>query len=483
MRGLLRRLKCESYEVLVAASSIIRPGVAKSGMMREYIYRHNNPADFEYFHPVFKEHLEDTYGIMVYQEDVIKIAHHFGGIGLDQADILRRGMSGKTRSRKELEAVRDQFFENCKRIGHLDELTAEVYRQIESFAGYSFCKSHSASYAVESYQSLYLKAYFPLEFMVAVINNFGGFYRTEVYVHEARMAGGTLHVPCVNKSEYLTTLDGKDIHLGFIHVQGLEKGVAESLINERQRNGKYKSLEDFLNRNSMGVETALLLIHVGALHFTGKSKAALNIRARLLLNKAVPRYPGQVLFDIGVKNYKMPELKGSVEEDAFDETELLGFPVSLLPFDVLKTKYRGGVMVADLLKHENKVVKMLAYLISRKNVPTNKGNMNFGTWVDFNGDYFDTTHFPDILKAYPFRGTGCYLLLGKVTIDFHFPTVEIMKMSKLPTIPDPRYSDDDIEDNRIMSKIKEDFSNTRRSPYPSRQEVNKLYNRDPDFKG
>ena len=83
-----------------------------------------------------------------------------------------------------------------------ESLVEEIYRQIESFAGYSFCKAHSASYAVESYQSLYLKVYYPVEFMVAVINNQGGFYRTEVYVHEARMSGATIHNPCVNKSEY-----------------------------------------------------------------------------------------------------------------------------------------------------------------------------------------------------------------------------------------------------------------------------------------
>ncbi|HQC07692.1 MAG TPA: PHP domain-containing protein, partial [Kaistella chaponensis] len=174
MRGLLRRLKCEDYKTLVAASSIIRPGVAKSGMMKEYIFRHNNPTKFEYFHDVFKEQLGETYGIMVYQEDVIKIALHFGGVSADDGDVLRRAMSGKSRSIQKLQEVRDNFFKSCASKGHPEQLSKEVYRQIESFAGYSFCKAHSASYAVESYQSLYLKVNFPIEFMVSAINNKGG---------------------------------------------------------------------------------------------------------------------------------------------------------------------------------------------------------------------------------------------------------------------------------------------------------------------
>ena len=105
------------------------------------------------------------------------------------------------------------------------ELTNEVWRQIESFSGYSFCKAHSASFAVESFQSLYLKAYYPLEFMVAVINNFGGFYRTEYYVHEARMQGAKIEAPCVNNSTYLTNIYGDIIYIGLIHIADLERNI------------------------------------------------------------------------------------------------------------------------------------------------------------------------------------------------------------------------------------------------------------------
>src|SRR5690606_3043188 len=176
MRQLITKLKCADYLTLVAASSIIRPGVASSGMMKAYIERHRDPSKVEYLHPVMKEQLEETYGVMVYQEDVMKIGHHFGGLDLADADVLRRMMSGKYRSKKHLEEIHDKFFDHCRASGYSEHISKEIWRQMESFAGYSFNKAHSASFAVESYQSLYLKTYYPLEFMVAVLNNYGGFY-------------------------------------------------------------------------------------------------------------------------------------------------------------------------------------------------------------------------------------------------------------------------------------------------------------------
>lgn len=471
MRGLLRRLNCDNYKILVAASSIIRPGVAQSGMMKEYIFRHNNPNQFEYFHEVFREHLGETYGIMVYQEDVIKIAQHYGGLPAPDGDILRRAMSGKGRSLEALQKVKDNFFASCAQKGHPETLSQEIYRQIESFAGYSFCKAHSASYAVESYQSLYLKVNYPVEFMTAVINNQGGFYRTEVYVHEARMSGGTVHNPCVNKSEYQTTLYGTDIYLGFMHIQSLESKISHLIESEREQNGEFLSLENFINRIPIGIEGIKVLIFIGAFRFTGKTKNQLLITASLLLNNFKPENRNLKLLQEPAKEFKLPVLERSVFEDAFDEIELLSFPVSCTVFDLLQTKYRGNIMAKNLVKYHKKQVKMLAYLISRKHVPTKKGTMYFGTWIDHEGTYFDTAHFPDSLAQHPFQGGGCYLLLGNVEVDYHFPTITILKMAKMPFIPDPRYMDAK-DQYRTQNQIKEDISMTNRKPYPSAHEIN-----------
>jgi len=471
MRGLLRRLKCNNYKVLVAASSIIRPGVAQSGMMKEYIFRHNNPDQFEYFHPVFEKELGETYGIMVYQEDVIKIALHFGGLSPADGDVLRRAMSGKGRSLNALQKVKDHFFESCKSLGHPEQLSKEVYRQIESFAGYSFCKAHSASYAVESYQSLYLKVYYPIEFMVSAINNGGGFYRTEVYVHEARMSGAAILNPCVNLSEYQTTVYGTDVYLGLMHIEKLESKIAVLIPEEKKNNGDYTSLENFVKRISIGIETLQTLIFIGAFRFTGKQKHELLIEARFLLAGNRPVFKYVTLFQEPQKEYTLPTVKRHPLEDVFDEIEILGFPVSVSPFDLLQTQYRGSVMAKDLTKYHKRQVKMLAYLISRKHVPTKRGTMFFGTWIDAEGEYFDTAHFPDNLSQYPFQGGGCYLLLGTVEVDFHFPTITILKMAKMPFIPDPRYTLDKDKAYEAYNNIREDVSMTFRKPYPQEHEI------------
>src|SRR5690606_17933637 len=180
----------------------------------------------------------------------------------DDGDILRRAMSGKTRSLSALQKVKDHFFDSCNKLGHSEQLSKEVYRQIESFAGYSFCKAHSASYAVESYQSLYLKVHYPIEFMVSAINNGGGFYRTEVYVHEARMGGGIIHNPCVNKSEFITTVYGIDVYLGLMHIEKIESRLAQFIPEERKKNGDFKSVEDFIKRVPVGIETIQILIFI-----------------------------------------------------------------------------------------------------------------------------------------------------------------------------------------------------------------------------
>ncbi len=166
MRMLLSKLRADDYLRLVAASSIIRPGVSKSGMMGEYILRYRKEEKREEArarNPVLYDILKETYGVMVYQEDVIKIAHLFAGLSLADADYLRRGMSWKFKQRNEFHLVKEKFFTNCLKKNYDVNTIADIWHQIESFANFAFSKGHSASYAVESYQSLFLKAYYPKE--------------------------------------------------------------------------------------------------------------------------------------------------------------------------------------------------------------------------------------------------------------------------------------------------------------------------------
>ena len=431
MRGLLTRLRCDNYIHLVAASSIIRPGVAKSGMMKAYIERSHDPSKIEYLHPIFQEHLSETYGIMVYQEDVMKIIHHFAGLDLNESDVLRRMMTGKKTASDSFTKLRARFYENCKSKGYSDDLTNEVWRQIESFSGYSFCKAHSASFAVESYQSMYLKAHFPLEFMVAVINNLGGFYSTEVYIHEARMLGGIIEAPCVNMSLDQTYLYGKIIYIGFQHIASLKRQTILEILTERKEGGVFRSIDDFVKRVGIDPKQLSILIRIGAFRFTNSSKYELQWEV-LKMRKSQRVDSSQLLFEIQEPNaFDVPSLEEKPYEQAFEEITLLGFPLCS-PFDLIESRIASDFTAKSMVQYEGKTMQIVGYYVTKKDVTTSTNkHMNFATWIDRQGDMFDSVHFPISLKKSPFQGNGCYLLRGKIVVDFGFPSLEVHQMQKI----------------------------------------------------
>ena len=377
-----------------------------------------------------EELLKETYGVMVYQEDVIKVAHYFAGLDMAEADVLRRAMSGKYRGHKEFEKIRTNFFANCKERGYDDSLTAEVWRQIESFGGYSFSKAHSASFAVESYQSLFLKTYYPVEFMVAVINNFGGFYNRELYFHELKKTGAIIHAPCVNSSMYLTSVKEKEVFMGLIHIDGLEKNVAELLVTNRLADGEYRSLQDFIERTQPAVAQLNILIRIGAFRFTRKNKKELLWEANFL-QKQTRLTTGKQLFKSEAVKFTLPHLAQHPLDDAIDQIELLGFPLcnvfELVDDDV--TQYVAAKNIAD---HLGKDIKMLGYLITTKPVYTVKNEMMyFGTYIDVHGDWLDTVHFPDVNHHYPLGGKGFYKMTGRVVENFGVFMLEVKYCKKV----------------------------------------------------
>ena len=280
---------------------------------------------------------------------------------------------------------------------------------------------------------------------MAAINNFGGFYRTEVYIHEARMAGGVIHNPCVNHSQALTDVEGKDVWLGFIHLKGLASEIRHAVPTNRSQRGPFQSLEDFIHRISIAMEQLQLLINVGAFRFTGKSKGELTLQARLLLkNLDQDKLRGTpTLFEEPARTFEVPVLDHGEFEDVFDELELLQFPVSKSPYELLQDQNHGATRVADFLQREGQRVEMVAYLLSRKPVPAVNGNMSFGTWIDIAGEYFDTVHFPDVLERFPFNAPGCYRIWGKVVVEYDFPMIEVSRCEHQPIIADPRYEESD----------------------------------------
>lgn len=441
MRQLIGKLACDNYPVLVAASSIIRPGVAGSGMMKAYIERHRNPQSVDYVHPVFREQLEETYGVMVYQEDVMKIGHHFAGLDLADADVLRRMMNNKYREGSEVLALKERFFANCREKGYSEKTIELVWLQMESFAGFSFNKAHSASYAVESYQSLFLKTYYPIEFMTAVLNNYGGFYQRKVYVNEARRAGAKIQLPCVNHSQYGACVAGDVIYLGFDCFLNLENRLAKRIVEERKMRGNYSSLENFIVRTQAGLEQTVLLIRSGAFRFLQTGKKELLWEAHLLMSgqQKIVLAAQEPLFKTYSLPPVLPKLETSLLEDLYDEIELLGFPVSESMFYLAKSDYRGNVLTKQLLEKEGETIRIVGDFVCEKDVRTkNNQHMKFGNFFDVNGDFIDTIHFSPVLAQYPLLGNGLYLIEGKVVLDFGIPAIEVIRCAKMPLKPDPR---------------------------------------------
>lgn len=431
MRMLLKKLEVDNYLGLVAASSIIRPGVAKSGMMREYILRHRIPKKREEANPELMKLMKETYGIMVYQEDVIKVAHFFAGLSLGDADMIRRGMSGKFRGREEFEQVRQKFFRNCRNKGHEEKTIQEVWDQIASFASFAFAKGHSASYAVESYQTLFLKAYYPLEYMVAVLNNGGGFYGPELYVHEARMHGATILAPCVNHSCAQAIIEGKDIYLGLQSLNEIEEKTIEKIIQARQEEGEFTSLNNFLDRVAISIEQLTILIRIDALRFTGFDKKNLLWKAHFRLTKKLNKVQQKQLFETEVKNFELPVFHSSPIDDAYDQIELLGFPLCS-PFELVKHGLPKSLMAKDLNQFVGQDVVQYGYLVAIKNTRTSKGEtMQFGTFLDQEGQFIDTVHFPPVAAKYRLSGKGVYKICGTVTEEFGFLTVEVFEIIRM----------------------------------------------------
>lgn len=440
MRQLLKKLECDDYLTLVAASSIIRPGVAQSGMMRQYVENFRNKDKVTYLHPVIKEVLSETFGIMVYQEDVIKLIHAYADMDLADADIIRRSMAGKYRGPDAFLKLQEQFFSNSARMNRPIEVTKELWRQIASFTSFSFSKAHSATYAVESYQSLFLKTYFPAEFMVAVINNFGGFYNRELYFRELQKTGVTIHAPCINNSSYPTRITGEDVYTGFIHVEGLEEAWINRMLAERSQYGPYASLDDFTERMQPPPEQLDILIRIGAFNFTGYTKKELLWKSSLLLRSKDPNADHVLpLFYEPAPDCKLPQLTYHAHEDAFDEIALLGFPLCS-PFSVLEHDQSQYVTVREMAGRLGETVRALGYLVTTKHINTSQGApMCFGTFLDREQAFLDTVHFPESFRQYPLQKSGFYMLEGRVTKEYDVILLEISYMRKIGYFEDKNF--------------------------------------------
>jgi DNA polymerase III alpha subunit len=420
MRSLLRRLSVNTFEMLVAASSIIRPGVAESGMMQEFLLRHKDPHRRKSSFPEIDRVLSKTYGVMIYQEDVIRVVHEITGMSLVESDLLRRAMSGKMRSREAMQQISNNFFKTCKEEGLQGYLVQELWRQVETFAGYSFCKAHSASFAQLSYQVAFLKAHYPAEFMAGVLSNGGGFYSAAVYIEEAKRMGLKIQLPCINRSEYEYSGCEDTIRVGLMAIKNLSLNTIDRIVEERKKRGKYKNLRDFLIRSNTGFEESSTLIRCGAMDDLKRTRPSLLRQLDLyFFRKKVLAERENDLF-IDELNYDEVDLPVDfpIEVKSQYEFEIFGYMVGRHPLFFFSnlTSAPSVISAADMHKYKGRNVKMVGWFMASKRIRTKKGEiMKFLSLEDLTGT-FEAVIFPKLYAEVATKTStlGPYIIEGRV---------------------------------------------------------------------
>ena len=255
-RQLCAKSRADTFELLVLNTSIIRP--ASNRFIRQYLARlHGEP--YAPLHPVLRDTLAGTFGIMVYQEDVVHVCQAYAGMSLADADGLRKSLQ-KKRPGKQLASYAAEFLRGAQALGREDAVTEQVWNMVMSFSGYSFCKGHSASYIQVAQQACYLRANHPAEFIAAVLANGGGFYHPFAYVAEARRMGLTILPPDVNASEFRTTGSGREVRIGLQFISGLSAAGGEA----GTRGRPYRDFADFRARARLSNDDLRTLIKAGA---------------------------------------------------------------------------------------------------------------------------------------------------------------------------------------------------------------------------
>jgi DNA-directed DNA polymerase III PolC len=451
MIGLLRKLQCDTFKGLTAASSVIRPGVAQSGMMQEYIRRHHDPSARKHLHPSLGELMAETYGIMIYQEDVLAVVHEVAGLSYGEADLFRRAMSGKLRSHERMSQMREKFITGCASKGIGEDIAAEIWRQISSFAGYSFCKAHSASYAVLSFQEAWLKVYYPAEFLCSVLNNQGGFYNHQEYVNEAKFMGIRVLLPDVNKSEYNYTVEGTGndaaIRVGLLAVRDLSQSSLESLLANREQ-APYRSVEDFGKRSGVQAEEGRALIAVGACDSFGLPRPELMIRYSAM-STSVKRTGKQAALDfderLGFDLSRYGEY--SAIRQFLKEREILGLAVTDYPVRYLEHAREGCVTSDQLEKHIGREVTFVGHIVAQKPVSTRKGESMLMLNLGDDRGVVDVVIWPSIFKKYykALVATAALKIQGRVSESFGVASIEAREIEAVAF--------DQIEKGRDLGRV------------------------------
>jgi len=429
MRLLQQKTGVGDFEHLVIHSSIIRP--AANDFIQEYIRRLHGGA-WDPIHPLLADVLNETFGIMVYQEDVSRAAVALAGFSHADADGLRKILSKKDKA-QQLRDFKERFVAGAAARGVSHRKTDAVWAMIMSFNGYSFCKPHSASYARVSFQAAYLKVHHPAEFMAAVISNQGGFYSTFAYVSEARRMGLTLLPPDVNQSGIRWSGNKHFLRVGLLSVKGLSADTRDRIVTQRN-SAPYTRMADFLGRVRPDDAEARMLIRCGALDRFSKNgnRAALLWKLAHWQTSRNRKPTDRRLFSPPAAGDEAspPNLPPENPKDRLRrEFRALGFLCDRHPMQLYKERLKGtGTVKARDLPHRiGRRIRLAAWLITGKKVRTKHGeSMEFLTFEDETG-IVETVFFPKAYRRFVhlIDWGRPYLLAGKVEQDWGAVTLTV----------------------------------------------------------
>ncbi len=340
MKELIKKLQPDSFGDITALVALFRPGPLQSGMVDDFIDRKHGRADVAYPHPDLERILEPTYGIILYQEQVMQIAQVLAGFSLGAADLLRRAMGKKKQS--EMDTQRAIFMEGSNKRGVDADTATYIFDLMDKFAGYGFNKSHSAAYALVSYQTLWLKAHYPAAFMAAVLSaDMDNTDKVVTLIDECRAMKLAVEPPAINRSVYRFTIaDERTVIYGMGAIKGVGESAIESMLQAREQGGCFRDLWDFCQRidlHKVNRRVLEALIRAGALDELGANRATLMAHLPLALKAAeqhnTTQVTGQVdLFGVlesGADYTPDPQLVSEISVDWEDEQRLQGEKATL----------------------------------------------------------------------------------------------------------------------------------------------------------
>ena len=429
--NLLMQLAPDAFQDLIPMVALYRPGPLGSGMAEDFIKRKHGKIPVEYPHPMLEPVLKETYGVILYQEQVMRIASVMGGFSLGQADLLRRAMGHKESD--VLLAQRQAFLEGAEKQGVSSEVANHVFDLMVHFAGYGFNKSHSVCYAWIAWQTAYLKAHFRPEFMAAMMTCYNGDRgKVSRYVANSRKHGVKLVAPNVNRSRASFAASGNTILFGLSGIQHLGDAAVESIIEAREKDGPFTSLSDFLERvdgRTVNARACESLIKCGALDDLGANRPQmLEALPQAMSNAAMvreDRQSGQIsLFGQSEPVHEVaykPLPDASAREKIDWERQLLGFYVSGHPLDRFKNEMKQCVPLSELegegrVTLDGKLITVGGIINHVKGMVTKKGApMGYITLEDFTGE-IEVVVFPSAWEKYRelLRNDAAILLSGRV---------------------------------------------------------------------